>query len=182
VTQSSVVTALVILLVSWRIYVRFKRLVGRQKSRVWRHWIAAILFPILTVLIALPTLLRPLSAGALGAGLVAGVGLGIWGLRLTQFETTPIAYYYTPNAHLGIALSLLMVARILYRVFEATTMTAAERATHMQDFARSPLTLVIFGTLAAYYTTYAIGILLWRNRTPLPGSVPAEASSPVGTL
>src|SRR5205085_343494 len=133
-----------------------------------------ILFPILTLLVGLPALLHPMAAGALGAGLAVGLALGVWGLRMTKFETTPIAYYYTPNAHLGIALSLLMVARILYRVFEATTMTAAERATHMQDFARSPLTLVIFGTLAAYYTTYAIGILLWRNRTPLPGAVPAE--------
>jgi len=182
VTQSSIVTALVILLVSWRIYVRFKRLVGRQKSKVWRHWIAAILFPILTVLVGLPMLLNPPAAGALAGGLVVGAALGVWGLRMTKFETTPIAYYYTPNAHLGIALSLLMVARIFYRVFEATTMTAAERATHMQDFARSPLTLAIFGTLAAYYTTYAIGILLWRNRTPLPGSVPDEPPSPAGTL
>ena len=177
-TQSSIVTALVILLVCWRIYVRFKRLVGRQKSKIWRHWITVALFPTLTVLVALPTLLHPLAASALGTGLVVGVGLGIWGFRMTKLETTPIAYYYTPNAHLGIALSLLMIARIVYRVFEINSMTVAERAAHMQDFARSPLTLVIFGTLAAYYTTFAIGILLWRNRTPLPGSVPAEPLSP----
>ncbi|HEX4781285.1 MAG TPA: hypothetical protein VH301_11060 [Usitatibacter sp.] len=177
-TQSSIVTALVILLVCWRIYVRFKRLVGRQKSKVWRHWITVILFPTLTVLIALPMLLHPPAAGALAVGLGIGVGLGILGIRTTKFETTPIAYYYTPNVHLGIAVSLLLVARIFYRVFEATTMTAAERAVHMQDFTRSPLTLALFGILAAYYTTFAIGILLWRNRTPLPGSLPAEPLPP----
>jgi hypothetical protein len=31
------------------------------------------------------------------------------------------------------------------------------------DFARSPLTLLVFGMLAAYYTTYAAGVLRWRH-------------------
>lgn len=180
-TQSSIVTALIVLLVAWRMYVRIKRMVGRQKSRVWRHWIAAILFPLVTVMVALPALARPESLGALAVGLAVGVALAIVGLRTTKFETTPIAYYYTPNTHLGIGLSLLMVGRIAYRFYEVNAMSAAERSSHMQDFARSPLTLAIFGTLAAYYTTYAIGILLWRSRTPLPGAEPEAAPSPAGT-
>ena len=179
-TQSSVITALVVILVAWRLYVRIKRMVGRQKSRVWRHWIAAILFPILTVLIALPAMLHPLSLGALALGLAIGIALAIYGLRTTKFETTPIAYYYTPNTHLGIGLSVVMVARIAYRFYEVNAMTVGQRSTHMQDFGRSPLTLAIFGTLAAYYTTYAIGILLWRSRTPLPGSVPDAVPSSAG--
>jgi hypothetical protein len=179
-TQSNVVTALLVILIAWRLYVRIKRMVGRQKSRVWRHWIASILFPLLTVMVALPAMLRPMAIGALALGLAIGVALAIFGLRTTKFETTPIAYYYTPNTHLGVGLSLLMVARIAYRVYEVNAMTVADRATHMQDFARSPLTLAIFGTLAAYYTTYAIGILLWRSRTPLPGTVPEAAPIPTG--
>jgi hypothetical protein len=174
-SQSWFVTALIVILVAWRVYVRIRRMVGRQKSRVWRHWIAAILFPMLAVMVALPALRHPEALGALATGIAVGVALAIVGLRTTKFETTPLAYYYTPNTHLGIGLSLLMVARIAYRVYEVNVMTGPARATHMQDFTRSPLTLAIFGTLAAYYTTYAIGILLWRNRTPLPGSVPAEA-------
>ena len=30
------------------------------------------------------------------------------------------------------------------------------------DFAASPLTLGIFGLLAGYYVTYAIGLVRWR--------------------
>ena len=179
-TQQNVITALIVILIAWRLYVRIKRMVGRQKSRVWRHWIAAILFPLLAVMVGLPALLHPMAIGALALGLAVGVGLAIFGLRTTKFETTPIAYYYTPNTHLGVGLSLLMVARIAYRVYEVNSMTLAERSSHMQDFARSPLTLAIFGTLAAYYTTYAIGILLWRSRTPLPGAMPDAAPSATG--
>jgi hypothetical protein len=31
-------------------------------------------------------------------------------------------------------------------------------------FTSSPLTLLIFGTLAGYYVTYAIGLLSWQRR------------------
>jgi hypothetical protein len=44
----------------------------------------------------------------------------------------------------------------------------------MQDFGRSPLTLIVFATLAAYYITYAVGILRWRASTPLPQSTEGE--------
>lgn len=46
------------------------------------------------------------------AGIAA---LGVYGLRLTRFERTPTGLFYTPNAHLGIALSLLLVLRLGYR-------------------------------------------------------------------
>src|ERR1700740_553575 len=132
--NGSWVTALVILLIAWRLYVRVKRLVGRQKSKVWRHWIAAILFPLLIVVIALPAMRHAEAIATLGAAVVIGIALGVLGLKTTRFETTPLGYYYTPNTHLGIALSLLIVARIAYRVFEYSTMDVAQRATHMQDF------------------------------------------------
>jgi hypothetical protein len=179
--QSSVITALIVLFIAWRLYARIRRMVGRQKSRVWRHWIAAILFPVLAAMLALPALRHPDALGSLAIGIVVGVALAIVGLRATKFEATPLGYYYTPNAHLGIGLSLLMVARIAYRFYEVRVMTGPDQASHMQDFARSPLTLAIFGTLAAYYTTYAIGILLWRSRTPLPGAVPEETPTSAST-
>jgi hypothetical protein len=33
------------------------------------------------------------------------------------------------------------------------------------EFVSSPLTLVIFGVLAGYYMSYAVGLLAWRKRT-----------------
>ena len=34
----------------------------------------------------------------------------------TKFEVTPQGMFYTPNAHIGIALSLLFVGRVIYRM------------------------------------------------------------------
>jgi hypothetical protein len=33
-------------------------------------------------------------------------------------------------------------------------------------FARSPLTLAVFGLLAGYYIAYAVGLLHWRRAHP----------------
>ena len=64
---------------------------------------------------------------------------------------------------------MLLLARIAYRFYEISVMTAAQTQSQMQDFGRSPLTLAVFGTLAGYYTAYAVGILRWRASTPQPG-------------
>ena len=97
-------------------------------------------------------------AELLGIGI--GIGLAVYGLRVTKFEPTPSGLYYTPNVHIGVALSLLLVARIAYRLVELyfSTVGFTEPPT---SFVRSPLTLLIVGTLAGYYAWYAFGLLLW---------------------
>jgi cytochrome b561 len=173
-TSSMVIVALVPLIL-WRLYSRFRRLVGRQRSRAWRHWTAAIFYPLVIVLLAIPAMLNPYSLAALGAGIATGIALAVFGLKVTLYEATPEGFFYTPHAHIGIGLSLLLVLRIGYRFYQISQMGAAPPPGHMQDFTRSPLTLVIIGMVASYYTAYAIGILRWRARTMVP-SVPTEST------
>ena len=45
---------------------------------------------------------------------------------------------------------------------QLVALTGAEARLATQDFGRSPLTLIIFGTMAGYYAWYAIGVLRWR--------------------
>lgn len=159
-------------LILWRIYARIRRNIGRQRSRPWRHWLGLTFFPLLVLLFTLAALTRPLAEGALWGGVAAGVALAIAGLRLTRFERTEDGFFYTPNAYIGVALSLLLVGRILYRMAQLygiagpayTTGTAAN-----QDFARSPLTLLIFGMVAGYYAMYGAGLLRWRRRAAAAG-------------
>ena len=155
-------------LIGWRMYSRIRRVVGRQRLSRVRPWLTVVLFPLLVALLLLSALAHPAGALGLAAGAAAGVALGRWGLRLTKFETTPLGLFYTPNAHLGIALSLLLIVRIAYRFVRvyAASGTWGEPAT---TFVRSPLTLLIFGTLAGYYVSYAIGLLRWRRQVDLDG-------------
>jgi hypothetical protein len=98
---------------------------------------------------------------ALAGGIVGGAVLGYYGHKHTKFEVTPQGLFYTPNAHIGIALSVLFLGRLLYRMFVMYTGNPyAQQSTN--DFAASPLTLGIFGLLAGYYVAYAIGLTRWR--------------------
>ena len=161
---SATVALLVLLpLIAWRVYARFRRMVGRQRLSRIRPWITLAIFPALVLMLAFAALAHAGRLWWLGGGLGIGVLLAIYGLRRTRFEPTPQGLYYTPNAHLGIALSLLLVARIVYRLVEVHSI-APEAAHGASDFARSPLTLAVFGVLAGYYIGYAIGLLRWRWR------------------
>jgi len=156
-------------LVLWRIYARVRRNIGRQRSRAWRHWFGVTLFPLLVLLFALAALARPVAEGALWGGVAAGVALAIAGLRLTRYERTAEGFFYTPNAYIGVGLSLLLVGRILYRMTQLYGANAAAAAGSSPDFARSPLTLLIFGMVAGYYAAYVAGLLRWRRRAAPPG-------------
>jgi len=140
-------------LVIWRMHSRIRRSIGRQTLSKVRPWMTISLFPLLTVLLLVSVALaRPALWGALAGGIAVGILLGVYGLGKTKFESTPQGLFYTPNAHIGIALSLLFLGRIIYRM----------SALNSPDFAYSPLTLGIFGLLAGYYVSYAIGLVRWR--------------------
>ena len=154
-------------LVVWRVYSRVKRMVGRQRLSKVRPWMTVIFFPVIVSLLFLGALIgHPESAFGLAGGVVLGCALGWYGLRLTKFEPTPEGLFYTPNAHLGIALSLLFIGRLAYRAVHLY-MAAGSFQADSAAFARSPLTLLIFGTLAGYYVAYAIGLLRWKHRVGL---------------
>ena len=149
-------------LILWRFYSRMRRMIGRQQLSNVRPWITVAVFPLLTVLLLVTARANPQSLLGLGAGLIVGIGLGIYGSRVTKFEVTPQGLFYTPSAHVGIGLSLLLAGRILYRFVQIAGLPGIAPPTPAANYATTPLTLLIFGTLAGYYVTYAIGLLRWR--------------------
>jgi hypothetical protein len=149
-------------LVLWRFYSRARRMVGRQQLSNVRPWITVCVLPVLTVLLAIASIAQPMSPLALSGGIVVGVCLGVYGLRKTRFEKTPQGLFYTPNAHLGIALSLLLLGRIIYRLIQVYE-TSGSTAGPQLNYATTPVTLLIFGTLVGYYVTYAVGLLRWQR-------------------
>lgn len=152
---------LVVALVAWRLYSRIRRMVGRQRLHTVRPWLTIVLFPLIVALVLAGSLLHPMTAVAVAGGAVVGIALGLLGTRLTKFEATPAGLFYTPNAHLGIALSLLLVARLGYR-FVMLQLDGGRFDPQSMQLGASPLTMGLFGMLAGYYVTYAIGLLRWR--------------------
>ena len=138
-------------------------MVGRQRLSKYRIWIQLSLFPALVLLVALAAASKPISLVLFAATLAVGGALGRYGIRTTEFKPVPGNLYYAPNAYLGIALSLLFVLRVAYRVLEVST--SEPGVSHgATEFARSPLTLAVFGLLAGYYISYAVGLTVWRAR------------------
>lgn len=159
--QSMVMLA-IIPFIAWRMYVKARRVIGRQLSRPWRHWFAVIFLPLILGLFGWVAAKNPLSLASLAGGIVAGAALAVYGLHLTRFEKTNEGMFYTPNTLIGISLTVMFIGRVLYRFSEIAMAGGTPPADGGADFARHPLTLVIFGLLFAYYLTYSSGLLRWR--------------------
>ncbi|MEO8937139.1 MAG: hypothetical protein ABI327_10170 [Burkholderiaceae bacterium] len=161
--------AVIAALIGWRMYRRVRRLIGRQPVRVKRLTLTAIFFPILLVLVGLSGLRDIALLEGVVAGAAIGVALAWFGLRLTRFETTADGYYFIPNATIGVAISILFIGRLIYRFGVLYFSNGKVDPATMQSFGSSPLTLAIFGVVAAYYTAFAIGVLLWYRKASTEG-------------
>ena len=150
-------------LVVWRIHARIRRAIGRQRLSTVRPWITVFAFPLIFVLLLSPHLSNSRVGLAALAGAAVGACLGVLGTRLTRFEATPAGLFYTPNAYLSVALSLLLVLRLAWRFVMLQTAGTSVDPPSMLLGASLP-TVAIFGTLAGYYVTCAIGLLRWRAR------------------
>jgi hypothetical protein len=153
-------------LIAWRMYSRIKRNIGRQTYSKRRPWVTMAIFPLLIVLLGVGAYShhRPALLAAMAGGIVGGIVLGFYGNKHTKFEVTPEGMFYTPNAHIGIALSVLFIGRVIYRMFVLYSMDPST-VQAPGDLTGSPLTLGIFGLLAGYYVTYAVGLVRWRRAT-----------------
>ena len=164
------VTLAILALIAWRLQARFRRLVGRQRLSPVRPWATVILFPVLVGLLALGSAHTSLLLNAyLAVGVALGVTLGVLGLRMTRFEVASDGLYYTPSAHLGFALSLLLVARVVWRFLSRgmagpAGLPGGGVPPPPSAPTLTPLTLLLIGMLAGYYFTYAAGLLRWAAR------------------
>ena len=149
---------LVTVYVAWRIYMRLRRTIGEQQFRPGRLKFSIGVFTLLSLLILLPTLGHSQLMLGWAAGLAGGLALGCWALRLTHFTTIASGRFYTPNAHLGIGLTLLFVIRIVYRMAAFyNNFTVAGRP--VPGWGESALTYLTCELLAGYYIAHSAGVL-----------------------
>ena len=144
---------------AWSVYRRTRRSIGKQPLRQWRSIVRLVILCLASAsIILVGVMLNPLILAGFGGGLVPGALLGFLGLKLTQFETTPDGqHFYKPDTRIGVALSLLLTGRLIYRM---VVMNDIAMAPNHPPPMQSPLTYLIAGLTIGYYIVYSIGLLI----------------------
>lgn len=161
----SITTLALILLLPilvWRIYQRLKAQMTRQRSIMSRHYTGLLVFGAMLLVPAAGMGGRPLSLAALALGAVAGIALGIYGLRRTRFEDTAEGYYFTPPMRMGVLVGMLLVARVIYLGIEVYMNQGSNQPN--PRFSDSPLTMYCLGMTASYFATFSASLMRWRLR------------------
>jgi hypothetical protein len=165
------------------IYRRLRRSFGRQ---IVSHGRMGIRIGLLLVLGAslLPAALQGAEflAAELG-GLVVGVVLGMWGARHTRYVTLEGRLHYVPHTITGVAVSLLFIGRLVYRLVEVYSIERASGGTldPGQAFAspamvKSPLTIGLLFVVVGYYVCY-YSLVLWKSKRIGPEDLEAARTS-----
>jgi hypothetical protein len=154
------------------IFRRLRRSFGRQPVRPVRMTLR------MAVLTALGFALLPLALRSQELLLVeslcaaAGIALALWGAKRTRYLKIGEQLYYVPHTYTGIAISLLVVGRIVYRFAQGystghalgpgmagTSVPAFGPASMLQN----PITVGLFFVLIGYYVCYYSRIL-WKSK------------------
>jgi hypothetical protein len=179
-TPQLLIPALLVPLIGYRVYRRFRTSFGRQPVQTKRMMVRIVILSAVATAFLLLSFSQITVIGAGIGGLALGGVLGAVGLRLTRFELGPEGNFYTPNPYIGGTLSAILVARLVYRflVVMPAAQIAAQHAVASggnpyASFQQSPLTLAILMVTVGYYITYFAGILLkMRASRGAPPSAP----------
>lgn len=159
---STIALLLLTPLLVWRIYARLKGIMLRQRSILQRHYTGAGVFSAVPLVAASQVAPELPMLGWLAVGVAVGIGYGIWGVKLTRFETVKEGYFFTPNLRLGMVIAMLFVASILYIGFEIYANQGSGQPTpRVTDYV---FFLPCLGLMTGYFATYSVGLLRWRRQ------------------
>jgi hypothetical protein len=172
-------------LVIFVVYRRLQRTFGRQPMRPARMVVRMVLFAVLAALLPATALRSTAFGGAASGGILVGVLLAVWGASRTRFERAGVQLYYVPHTYTGIAVSLLFIGRVAFRLLQAYQNNHGAgapvgRPPGLASYVSSPLTLGLFFVLVGYYLCY-YGLVLWKAKH-LEADEVVEITSPLGTV
>jgi hypothetical protein len=164
-------------LVMFAVYRRLRRSFGRQLLRPGRMTLRVVLLTVVACALA-PMALR--SAQYLWAelgGAALGIGLGFWGTQRTRFLMYREQLHYLPHTYTGIAVSLLFLGRLVFRMVQAYTGAHAAQASAPASMVRSPLTVGILFVLVGYYVCF-YGWVLWKSKHLEAADIETASAAP----
>ena len=152
---------LVAALVVFVAYRRLRRTFGRQVLSPKRMTVRIVLLAVVGCAVLPYAFKSTAFLGAMVAGIAAGAALGYWGADHTRFENFRGVLNYVPHTYTGIAVSLLFLGRLAYRLVELY----GHGQTPPPDGSpiRSPFTLGVLFVLVGYYVCY-YGLVLWKSK------------------
>ena len=100
------------------VYRRFRRNFGRQLLRPTRMTVRLVILCVLAVTLAPAALRGGEYAAAEAVGAAAGVALALWGASRTRYLRDGERLFYIPHTYTGIAVSALVLGRLVYRLVE----------------------------------------------------------------
>lgn len=158
--MSTIALLLLAPILVWRIYSRVKAAMKRQRSIMQKHYTGVIAFSVLLLVGFAQLVDQPPSLAWLAVGAAGGIAYGVWGLKLTRFETPREGYFFTPNARLGLIIAMQFVAAVMYVGFEIYANQGSGKPTpRVTEYA---FFLPSMGLMAGYFGTYSAGLLRWR--------------------
>lgn len=164
---------LVAAFVVFMVYRRLRRSFGRQVLSPKRMGIRIALLAVAGCAASTLAFRSTAFLGAMIAGIAAGAALGVWGANRTRFEYFRGALNYVPHTYTGIAVSLLFLGRLAYRLVELYG--HGQSAPPAGFPIKSPFTLGLLFVLVGYYVCY-LSLVLWKSRHIKPEDM-EEAST-----
>jgi hypothetical protein len=115
-------------------------------------------------------------AGALSSaatGVLVGTALGVIGVWLSRWESTPRALYYTPNRWLVLLVTVAISARVLYGIWRgwSAMQGGGDSSAFVHGFGVAE-SLAVGGVVIGYYFAYGVAlrrrIAEWQRRPLRP--------------
>jgi hypothetical protein len=157
------------------VYRRLRRSFGQQPLLPLRMQVRILLLLIVGCLL-LPAAMRSTAfLLAILTGVLAGVALAFWGAAHTRILRDGDRQYYVPHTYTGIAVSLLFIGRLIYRLFQVSG--SPDQGISAAAMVRSPLTVGLYFLLMGYYVCYYSAVL-WKSKHAEALGTAAAASRP----
>jgi hypothetical protein len=160
-------------LVLFVVYRRLRRSFGRQPLQPVRMGLRIGILLLIGALLAPGSLHSPAFLGATLGGIGIGAAMASWGAARTRFERTATRLYYIPHTITGIAISMLFLARLSYRLLQLYAGrgdTLSDQGQSLNSLVSSPLTRGLFYVLMGYYVLY-YSLLLRKARHIAPEDI-----------
>jgi hypothetical protein len=174
-------------LVAFFMYRRFRRNFGKQLLRRGYMTFRLVLLALIGVFLLPGAAQSSELLLTTGAGLVVGIGLGIWAARHLRFENHDGKLYYIPHTYAGMIVTALFIGRILYRFIVVAPILKSSMQSNsytpsngdlnsLQAYTHNPVTRGIFFILISYYVLY-YAYVLWESKHLKPGDFEDQSPS-----